>query len=96
MEKKLQAGQQYKWTPEDIFNLDGKEFSIFYNTLNAYVNSEDFKNKLTEANNTMSLFNLYNLAQSKLEEGLSNGIIKLVTNEVTPSDAVMDSMSNGN
>lgn len=76
--KELSVPTMYKWEPSDQFSLDGQEFSIFFNVLDKMINTPEFENKLSEAQQILGLYSMYNVVKSKLEASITAGIAKIV------------------
>jgi len=87
---------QFKWELTDVFQLEGQEFSAFYNTIKGIVSDPTFQDKVVAAQQTLGLVNLAKIADKIFQEKLAAGIIKeiVVPDEQpftnTPTDAMLD------
>lgn len=73
----------YEWEPEDMFTLDGKEFSMVYNSLLAYVNS-------AEVRKVMTMVRTFETMQAKFKHYVETGVIKEKEEDPAPMAKTME------
>jgi len=70
----LKQGVNYKWDSNAVFTMTAQEFGALYNGLNAIVTSQSFKEKLSEAQSTISIVNLHSTMNNILSTAVTNGV----------------------
>ena len=65
----------YRWEPTDTFTMNGTEFSIVFNNLQAYLAKP-------EVQEMMAMVGLYKIMETKLSESVDNGMVKVSPKEI--------------
>lgn len=78
----------YRWEPTDTFTMNGTEFSIVFNNLQAYLAKP-------EVQEMMAMVGLYKIMEVKLSESVDNGMVKVspkgkVPNEVEIAEEISE------
>ena len=71
----------YRWEPTDTFTMNGTEFSIVFNNLQAYLAKP-------EVQEMMAMVGLYKIMEAKLSESVDNGMVKVSPKGKVPNEQV--------
>lgn len=80
---------QLHWEPTDVFTLDGTEFSILHNGLQAIMNSPVYQEHFQIAKNVAVIGQLFEMSSKKLQDGITAGTVKEVADVVPESSSVI-------
>ena len=89
MENLIKPGAQYQWQQEAVFSLTAEQFGMLYNSLANMVNTDTFKTKVTEAQQTLGIVQLQQVMTDVLNGAIGSGIAtEVVPTEVVPTEVV--------